>query len=1480
MQRRRRFAIPALLIGLVGTVGHSFGQGGCLNEDQYPPEAITPAANGTVTTISTCSFELEHSVITGILAGANYEFTSSSGSYITVRQDTYDGPIVGEGYSPLTVLTTANTDLFSHWNVDDQCSTFDDCVETTVQLLLDCEQPAATVSFGTDCDLGEFTIILDITSIGDGSSVSVSWDVDGSIDELTGLEVGVVEFGPFPIGSEPLVVVHHESDALCDLDLGALAPITDCPIDIICGEPAITTDFCYVNGETRGWTYVADAGGSLVLTFLAGSIESSNFDQLTIYDGPDNTGTPLYSYAETDLTDLAGVSAVSTTGALHMELIPDGFGSCDDGTTDPWTWNVVCLNCEIPEVTATVADDCPNNQFSINLEIGTTGDGSTVAAEYTVNGGAVTAMPGLTAGTTVLGPFTVNDEVAVVVAHESDPNCNVDFGILTDLGTCPNIIVCGAPALEENYCPGNNDLQEWVYQSSGTGTMRLRFTAGSIESSTFDDLAIYDGIDATGPLLYEHTITQTEDLTGLTVFSTSGSFYMTMSSDVTVSCADGSTDEWFWEVVCLDCELPVVGAGVVEDCANNQFSINVEVASTGDAATVNVVYTVNGGAPATEAGVGVGQTVIGPFTINDNVDIVIEHGSNSLCDLELGTITDSGACPTLIECGGTPLTETYCYDVNESPFWFYSGDAGTGALRLTFNAGVIQGAFSDGLEIYDGVDNTGIPLFINTANGNFDLTGLVLYANSGSIYMQLVSDAFGSCATNGFGLEPWEWEVACLQCNLPEATATIIDDCPNNEFSIAVDVTSLGDGSLVNVVYSVNGGADQSVDGVGVEEVVIGPFVLNDIVAVTVAHENNPDCDLQLGELTDTGTCPTLVDCGTDVNDNYCPGNDEDLVYYYQGTGTFPLGFLINSGTMETCCDEIHVYDGGDINAPELTPAAGLTGNLAGVFFSSSNPENRLTFRIISDISVSCADGDFTPIDWTVFCLDCIAPTATFNIVQDCANFQYFVDVEVTGMGTDTDVEIVNDGGADTVSFTTTGTYQVGPFVSGTPVNITLVNDLNDLCNVISGELVNPICPVIVCGATPLVETYCYTANDDMAWAYELPSAGTLRLTFQRGTIESTTFEDLTIYDGPDNTSPVLFDHTNTFTTNLGPAGSAVNNALTDYYTIDVIATGTNLYMEMSSDGSVQCGTTATYDPWEWTVYCDGCAAPGVSYNLVPDCFSRVYTAEVIITTDPPAEGVLIVNTMTDDSLTVNTTGVYNFGPYPVNDTSVFAVTSLDDPLCFYLSDSLTYASDSCIIRSCGFDNYSYCYGNDEDRWYTFQSLEPVPTTIGFLQGQLPTGDRIVVYNGRDENAAVLYQGNNGGNLTGFAINSQNAENIITLRIQSDAAGSCDDGQVSVPLQWYAACGAVGVEESAFDGFSLYPNPTNGALTINLGNGTYDQVQVRVLDMSGRVVIEAPLNITANSPATVDMSGLMNGQYMVQLVTDKWVKTQQVQVTR
>jgi hypothetical protein len=1077
MIRPGRTLAAALLLLTMGQWTTVSAQGDCLNEDLYPLAPTTPSAEGAVTIISECSFEQEHSVITGIEAGLNYDFTLSSGGYITIRQGAVDGTILAQGYSPVFATASTADDLFVHWNTNDACGLLDDCVVTTVQRL-ECAPSTSTLTFAEDCELQSYTITLDITSLGDAAALDVLVDQNGDLTTLEDQGLGQIVLGPFPISVNPIITLAHDSD-----------------------------------------------------------------------------------------------------------------------------------------------EDC-NRVYPIDFR-----------------------------------------------------------------STCPFLIDCGVEATNFDFCPEPDDERNWLFTSVGTGTLRLRFLQGTISNSFGDSLRIYDGTDATGTLLFEH---------------------------------------------------------------------------------------------------------------------ISEENTN---------------------------------------------------------LGPVGSAVNNVLPFYASID---------------------VFSTTGSLFMEMSTDDFGQCggANPSEDYDAWQWEVVCLDCTLPEVSYTISDDCANDQFSILVDVTDLGDAANLTIEYTVDGSEPNTIPNVGLGIAELGPFAQDAIVDMSVLHPGSSLCNIEFNGVTDSGTCPILIDCGTELQDSTCYDNYSDQRFYYQGTGTFPIALFFDGGEL-FFGDTIRIYDGGNLDAAVLYE--GTAQNLTDLFITSTNPGHLLTIQLTANAFTSCGDGATEePVSWRVACLDCVPATADFNIVQDCENSQYFIDVVISDLGSDEMPGITTTASQDTLDVTATGTYQIGPFVTGTELEVTVVNDANSLCNVYSGNLVNPVCPLFIdCPGPTLEQTYCYTNYDTTAWAYELVGAsGTLRLTFLRGTIERSVYDKLRIYDGADNTAPLLFEHTGTEFApyELGPDGSAILSTGGIYYGVDVAATGNNLYMEMTSDVSAACGPT--YDAWEWEVYCLDCVNPTATFNIVENCTSREYSTEVIITDTGADDPVTATNLTTGTSLTGLGVGVHTFGPYPVDSPNVFRVFNEAYEQCRTTSDTLTFAAEDCISVTCGFDNYTYCYGNNEDRWYTFQSAQNVPLTLAFLSGQMIAGDLITVYNGADETAAEIYSGNNGGNLTGFAVPSGNAENQLTLRIRSNEAGSCDDGIVTTPLTWTVACGGVGIEEIAANAFSLFPNPTNGLLNVAFAEAITGGANVRIIDMSGRTVLDQPLTMVGSERNTIDLRGLQQGNYMVQITTNEWVSTQRVQVTR
>lgn len=73
---------------------------------------------------------------------------------------------------------------------------------------------------------------------------------------------------------------------------------------------------------------------------------------------------------------------------------------------------------------------------------------------------------------------------------------------------------------------------------------------------------------------------------------------------------------------------------------------------------------------------------------------------------------------------------------------------------------------------------------------------------------------------------------------------------------------------------------------------------------------------------------------------------------------------------------------------------------------------------------------------------------------------------------------------------------------------------------------------------------------------------------------------------------------------------------------------------------------------------------------------------------------------------------------------------------------------------------------------------------------------------------------------------------------------------------------AVDLAESAF---SIYPNPAQDEVTISIDDLTSD-AKATILDMRGRVLGEYTLSATTGK-ATVDVSALVDGVYMVRIVS-------------
>jgi len=98
-------------------------------------------------------------------------------------------------------------------------------------------------------------------------------------------------------------------------------------------------------------------------------------------------------------------------------------------------------------------------------------------------------------------------------------------------------------------------------------------------------------------------------------------------------------------------------------------------------------------------------------------------------------------------------------------------------------------------------------------------------------------------------------------------------------------------------------------------------------------------------------------------------------------------------------------------------------------------------------------------------------------------------------------------------------------------------------------------------------------------------------------------------------------------------------------------------------------------------------------------------------------------------------------------------------------------------------------------------------------------------------------------------------------------------------IQIHSAIGT-SVNENEISNINVYPNPTNGALTINIENNSFVNASVSILNNLGQVVLANHTLSASNSKITLDLSNLENGIYFANINIDGKIETKQITVLK
>jgi Secretion system C-terminal sorting domain len=197
--------------------------------------------------------------------------------------------------------------------------------------------------------------------------------------------------------------------------------------------------------------------------------------------------------------------------------------------------------------------------------------------------------------------------------------------------------------------------------------------------------------------------------------------------------------------------------------------------------------------------------------------------------------------------------------------------------------------------------------------------------------------------------------------------------------------------------------------------------------------------------------------------------NGDDVVYSYTATADTQISIDL---TPTATYSGIFVYaDCADIG----------TACIAGIG-NSSTDIREIDLDVLTGETYYIVISTWATPQSTAYTLDiyentCVPATVAYNIVSDCdVSGGFLVDVEISDMGTATDILVSNDQDAITFTVSSASTVQFGPYVNGTDVIFTLDDQGDDdTCTVISSAITQTVCP---------------PANDDCSGATALTPGG------------------------------------------------------------------------------------------------------------------------------------------------------------------------------------------------------------------------------------------------------------------------------------------------------------------------------------------------------------------------------------------------------
>jgi hypothetical protein len=146
-----------------------------------------------------------------------------------------------------------------------------------------------------------------------------------------------------------------------------------------------------------------------------------------------------------------------------------------------------------------------------------------------------------------------------------------------------------------------------------------------------------------------------------------------------------------------------------------------------------------------------------------------------------------------------------------------------------------------------------------------------------------------------------------------------------------------------------------------------------------------------------------------------------------------------------------------------------------------------------------------------------------------------------------------------------------------------------------------------------------------------------------------------------------------------------------------------------------------------------------------------------------------------------------------------------------------------------------------------------------------------------EDNVNFPYDLGGVGSITGTNVSQDNADRFYYFFY--DWQISLPELSCASPREEVIVEIAVGlVEGDAYQNIRTYPNPTEGALTVEFGHSLSD-VQVELIDLTGKVILaDTWTKLLEGEMKVLDLQGLASGSYVLRLISEEGMRTEKIRV--